>query len=273
MGCRDNSLSYLRSLGYNVVRLPKSDISPLLMLARDGRVLDRFGALDSVLVGDGTVPLPPIAIDLPAANITGRSSSTVKLGLGLSVLGNIIAAMGGSSLGLETAYRRASSVSFEFRDVLEDRVEVAALDRYLSSADLNSHTTHAGRMLESDDLFVITSVLKTDKIAVRARDAADVAVSLEVPLVQEIVGGTVSVSAVGGHSDLLTYAGPGRLVFGFQAVRLHYDHGVYRAIVPATDVSMREPLDDGFEHRPAYPSDDGAERFVASAALVRLRDA
>jgi hypothetical protein len=263
MGCHENALNYLRSLGYNVVLLPKADVAPLNMLSPAGRgTFDRFGRLDTVLVGDGSVALPPVARDIPAANVTGISSSSLKLGLGLSVLASIVAAMGGSPLGLEAAYSKAAAISFEFRDVYEDRVEVAALDRYLAAADVDPHSVHAAQLLVDNDLLVVTSTLKTATIAVRATDRAETALALDAPVVQDIVGAAVTVAATGQDTTLLSYAGPAVLVFGFQAVRLHYESGFYRAIKPVADIRMRAPLVDA----PA----DGAERFLAPGPLVRL---
>jgi hypothetical protein len=239
MFCQESATSYLRALGYCVVRFPKSDVLPLLLLAKSGRMLDRFGRLDTVLVGDGSVPLPQIQANLPVANISGRSSSALRLGIGLSILGDVLSAMGASPLGLEAAYGKASRISFEFRDVVEDRVEVAALDRYLSAADLNTHTTNAARLLESDDLYVVTSTLKTDKVLVKAWDSHERAVDLDLSAVQQVVGGQIGVSVSGEQEQLITYAGPARLVFAFQACRVRYVDGDYRSLAPANRVSMR----------------------------------
>lgn len=249
MFCKESATDYLRQLGYCVVRVPKSDISPLLLLSRSGRSLDRFGQLDTVLVNDGAVALPAVQRDLPAANITGRTSSALKLGIGLSVLSDVLAAMGGSPLGLDLAYSKANRISFEFRDVVEDRVEVAALDRYLSSADLNTHTTNAARLLESDDLYVVTSTLKCDRIVVRAWDSQQSSVDIDVPMLQEILGGRIGVTAAGDAEQQITYAGSTRLVFAFQAFRMRYTNGTYRALASASKVTMRgDTSDDDLLH-------------------------
>lgn len=261
MGCHESALDYLRSLGYNVVLLPKSDIAPLQLLSPAGRgTFDRFGQLDTVLVGDGSVGLPTVQTDLPAANIAGRSSSGLKLGIGLSVLGNIVAAMGGSPLGLEAAYQKAATVSFEFREVYEDRVQVAALDRYVAAADLDPYSRSAGQLLSASDLLVVTSTLKTATIAVRASDRGDATLALDAPEIQGIVGAGVTVSRSDSDTTMLSYSGPTALVFGFQAVRLHYDDGFYRAIEPAGGIRMRAPAAD-------------APWVVAPGPLVRLIDA
>lgn len=263
MGCRENATDLLRSLGYCTIRLPKSDVAPLLLLSRQERSLDRFGRLDTVFVGDGSVARPSIHHDLPAANVSGQSSSTLRLGIGMSVLTGIISAMGGSPLGLQSAYRGVSRLSFEFRDVFEDRIDVAELDRYLASADLDSHSRYAERLLESDEMFVVTSTLKTEKIAVRSWDATEGEVGVDLPLLQEAVGGEINVSASSSHATIVTYAGSTRLVFAFQAYRIHYVDGDYHALVPGSRFNMRGQS----------PLVDTTELLKSQAPFVRIGEA
>ena len=262
MFCQESATTYLRTLGYCPVRFPKSDVLPLLLLSKSGSTLDRFGRLDTVLVGDGAVPLPPIQTDLPAATISGRTSSALRLGIGLSILGDVLIAMGASPIGLKAAYGKAERISFEFRDVVEDRIEVAALDRYLSDADLNAHTTHAAQLLESDDLYVVTSTLKTDKVIVKAWGESEQAVDVDASAVQQVVGGRVGVNESSEQEQLITYTGRSRLVFAFQACRLRYVDGDYRALATANRVSMR--------HAGSPDSDD--DLLDAGVPFVRLAD-
>lgn len=46
----DQSIKYLQSFGYCVVRLPKADLRPLQLLAKQGDDLDRLGEVPSLLV-------------------------------------------------------------------------------------------------------------------------------------------------------------------------------------------------------------------------------
>ena len=127
--CKDPFLAVLKKYGYCVVRLPRTDLPPLYLLGGRGSELDRVGELTTVLTG--TNP-PPIRKDVASATISGERTSDLNLTLGMSLLGNVIAAMGGSRVGLETQYKAADTVSFEFVDVLEDSIEVAVLDQYLT---------------------------------------------------------------------------------------------------------------------------------------------
>jgi hypothetical protein len=263
MFCRDRTIDYLRQYGYNVVRLPKGDLPPLQLLSGDKRELSRFGKLQTVLVGDGSVPLPRVGRDLPAPHISGQRTSELKVGLGLSVLGSLVGAMGGSILGLKGAYGEAATISFEFADVFEDKVEVAALDRYLAASDIDPLSKTAAQILERDEMYVVTSTLKSDKILVHSQRKRGGSVEIDVPVLQGAVGAKVRVSATSGATQMLTYIGAKPLVFGFQAVQMFYDFGTYRVIKTADDVVARDLAD--------VPS-DGAVRYVAATPLLRMDD-
>jgi hypothetical protein len=149
MGCNDPYLKALRSFGYNVIRLPKADMAPLQLLARNGGALGRIGDLSTVILPRGAVALPAVKRDTPAASLSGQRSGTLSVGVGLSVLGSIIGAMGGSKLGLDLAYKNARSVIFEFQDVLRTASRSASLDQYLSDADVSPFSTHVGQLLDA----------------------------------------------------------------------------------------------------------------------------
>jgi hypothetical protein len=242
MSCSDPSINYLQSLGYSVIRLPKADVAPLEILMRQGRDLERLGLLSTLLVGDDQHALPAVARDVPAATISGRRTGDLSAGIGLSVLGSVLGAMGGSTLGLDAHYQQARSITFEFHDVLEDRVEVARLDQYLAAADVNPASRYVGELLEADDLYVTTATIKSKKLTAEAKTSSGADLSLSVPAIQGLVGGNVAVSQHGEATNRLTYEGPVPLVFGFKAIRLFYEQGRYRAFKPvAPSVGMKAP--------------------------------
>jgi hypothetical protein len=163
MSCNDPYLKALRSFGYNVIRLPKADVAPLQLLARNGSALGRIGDLSTVILPRGGVALPAVRRDTPAASLSGQRSGELSVGVGLSVLGSIIGAMGGSKLGLDLQYKNAKSVTFEFQDVLEDRIDVASLDQRCRRR--RPFSTHVGQLLEADQIYAGRP--KSNKIAVR----------------------------------------------------------------------------------------------------------
>jgi len=228
MSCKDPYIESLHGFGYNVIRLPRADVRPLHLLAKEADGLDRIGELATVLRAGADVPLPKIAENTRMAAISGGRTGDLSLGMGVSVLGSVIGAMGGSKLGLDAVYRDAESVTFEFPDVLEDRVEIARLDQYLADADVSPFAAHVAKLLDADQLFVTTAVLKATKITVEARRSKNARLDVSVPEIQKAVGGNVRVGVKGDVASKVTYEGKTPLAFAFQAVRLFYEDGHYQ---------------------------------------------
>jgi hypothetical protein len=262
MWCSDPFLTSLKSFGYSVVRLPKANIRPLQVLVKQNKEFDRLGQIDTLFVQGASAPIPVVTLDQQAANISGQRTGEVSVGVGLSILGSVIGAMGGSTLGLDVQYKSAKRVVFEFTEVLEDRLEVLKLDQYLADADVNPLSRHASELLEADELYVTTATLKTRKLIVEGRESRGTAAELKVPVIQQLVGGTVKVSADAEAASKLTYEGAVPLIFGFQAVQLFFEEGRYTAFKPIEPGAGMRSL----ERAPS----DGATRLIAESPLVRL---
>ena len=227
MTCKDKSITYLKSLGYNVVRVPKGDIQPLQIFIREQGILKPLGELSSVL-NPGEIALPGIKLNQPMAAIKGRRTNELSVGVGLSILGNIIGAMGGTKLGLEAKFSRAKTIAFEFTDVLEDSVEIAQLDQFLTTADVNPNSRHLAQLLEADEIFVTTATIKSNKFGIDVTKKNNVDVGVTVPEIKEIVGGNLDVKTAAAGESKITFEGKVPLGFGFQAVQLIYENGQYK---------------------------------------------
>lgn len=232
MGNSDPLLTYLKSFGYSVVRLPRTDLRPLQLLVREDTRLTRLGDLTAVLLPGERAPIPTITDNVTAADISGERTRDLSLGVGLSILGGVIGAMGGSTVGLDAGYKQAKTAVFEFHDVLKDSAELAAIDQYLTDADVNSLSTHAAQLLDADAVYVIVSTIKTRRFVVDAKDSSGSSLDVQVPEIQKIVGAKVNVAPASGGSSKIAFEGPVPLVFGFQAARLFYEKGRYTAFKP-----------------------------------------
>lgn len=261
--CSDPTITYLKGLGFSVVRLPRPDMRPLQLLADHGGELTNLGEVATIMK-PGPVGMPPLKLDLPGPALAGEQASTLSIGLGLSVLGTVLGAMGAGKLGLDVAYKAASKVTFEFTDTLRDELEIAALDKFLGAADVDPAARGVAQLLDADDIYIVTSTLKSSKITVTSKDSAGTDVALKVPEIKGIVGANVSVSASQDASAKITYEGKLPLIFGFQAVRLFYEDGRYTSF---------EPLDAGNMAAKEFKSSglpDGAKPLARRAAMVRI---
>jgi hypothetical protein len=249
MHCSDNTLDYLKRYGFNVIRFPRPDVRPLQIFAAERGQLLWMGELSTVFAPGPDVNLPPITASSGGLKISGRQTNEIDAHLGLSVLGSIIGAMGGSNIGLDTFYKQAQTIVFQFEDVREQRVAPAEVDQYLANAELSAHSRTIGQLLDADDIYVTTAVLQATSLTVAVTKSRSGGVALELPVIQELVGGNVDVSIATKDESALTYTGRVPLGFGFQAIRLSYEAGRYQAFtnVP-TKVSMRgtpKPVENG----------------------------
>lgn len=230
--CRDPFLSSLQEFGYCVVRLPVADLGPLELMLRKGDDLERLGRISIVFVPGPYVALPHVTRGRPAASISGRRTGHLDAGVGLSLLGGVIAAMGGSQIGLDDTYRAAHSIAFEFTDVIEDSVDLAAIDQWLADASINRRSSYLAALLDAGNVYVTTAVIKSRSLTVEARDEQGAALSLQVPALQHAANGRLSVSQAAGNTAAVVYTGKTPLSFGFKAVRLFCDDGRYAAFEP-----------------------------------------
>lgn len=232
MWCADPFLECLKASGYSVVRSPRADLAPLQLLLRNGRDLEQLGAIDAVFTAGLQAPVPEVSCDRPALAISGHRTGTLDAGTGLTLLATLLAALAGGPVAIEAAFRCARRLAFTFEEVLEDAVSIVDLDAYLAGARVTARAGCVAQLLDADDLYVTTAVVKSRgfTLDVAGDDGADVKV--DVPLLQHLVGGRVSVSRSATSSARVTYRGRLPLGFGFRAVRLFYEDGRYSAFRP-----------------------------------------
>jgi hypothetical protein len=273
MGRSDPALTYLKQYGFSVVRLPRADIPPGLLLERDGRDLTDLGGLETVFVA-GNTTTPKITLDEPAAQLSGQIRTTLSLGLGLSLLEQFLRAFGGSSAGLEAQYQQAKSLSFEFDEVFTDSIEPAALEQFLSQADVDPRSVNARRLLDEDRVYVVTRTLKANRFLVEGQKDSKAGVQVNLPAIRDIVGGSVTVATEGQSKSKLSFAGGQRLVFGLQAVRLMYEGGSFVAYksLPPGSAAKRAPKKGTKTAKAAKTTKIGneAEYLVAEGAFVNI---
>ena len=149
--CKDPILTALKSKGYNIVQLPRVDLIPTQLLVANNRKLQRLGEITSVFVQNPGAPaVPQIRPDQPGPNIAVTKSADLDLGVGLSILGGLISALGGATLGLNLAYSKARRIQMEYSATLENSAELAMIDQFLAGASVNPYSRAAMEMLDKD---------------------------------------------------------------------------------------------------------------------------
>ncbi|MEZ5356630.1 MAG: hypothetical protein R2762_28675 [Bryobacteraceae bacterium] len=232
----DESITFLKDRGYSVLRMPRADVQPLqtLLLAAK-KDLTRLGDLATITVA-GTNPLPPLSLDNEAPiAISGKESSSTNVEVGVNILGNILTALGGNTLGITAGYSKAKTMTFKFENVLEDHITVDRLDQYLSTCNFRADQKTITDALKKNTVYVITSTIKTNKFTVNAKGDGGVKAGLDVPVISGIASGKLKVDLTKATEGTVAYEGDTPVVFGFQAVRLFVEEQDGRPIFAAMD--------------------------------------
>ena len=272
----DQSIAYLRSHGYSVFRMPRASAQPLELLHRQGKDLTRLGQTPD-LVTPGAVPLPATARDeQPGIDIEGKETSSVNAAIGLSILGAFIGALGGGNLGLQLGFKNARTITFAYTGVTEDRVDVLALEKYVKAGTISPHVP-AGTLekLMDDEVYVVTAVLRTRKIVVEAQAQGGQSVVIDVPVLQQVVGGSLKLDGASNAAHRVAFEGPVPIAFAFQAVQLVFDErGEFLTTMqlPAGSAAARGmPAGMGTAMPTAGPSSAPSPVFLSSpGAFVRV---
>jgi hypothetical protein len=226
VACRESSTDFLRELGYTPIRLPRERIYPLDLIGRlpgGGRV-KHLGSLVKLVVGES--PVPSIARDEMVAQVSGKRSDRLDIGLGLNLLSKFFAALGVVSASLGVAFGRARQVQFHYEDVRADSVDIVDLRGYLGRRPSLDHTNPVvdDYFIGDGQVVVITRTLKSASFGVVASDKDGNKVDIDVDVLsKDLAKAGVGVSR--GAEMKVSFRGNTPLVFAFQGVLLHIDTG------------------------------------------------
>ena len=216
--CRDKAVNYLKGLNLNTVTQPSSDIKPLALIGEYRGAIAIIGTLDQ-LVSGSTAPTPSTSKGI-AADVSGKKSSKLPLEIGINILGTLIGAMGGN-LGVNASYNDAKTVEFSFKNVIRERANVVEIGDYLMGGEVRwNHLILQKYLFGKGNLYVITEVVRSQEIGVTAYSKTGANLGVDVPVIQEAVGGKVKVGVENESTKTIGYKGDSELVFGFVAIEL-----------------------------------------------------
>jgi hypothetical protein len=218
--CKDQSLTYLNNLGYNVVRLPRTGINPLDVIGKDKGEFMRLGSLDQIWASDVGIPKPSDPQD--AVQISGTRTENIKLSFGLKILGNVLSALGVTVPGLEASYQQAHTLQFKFGNVSLVYIDPFVINNYLEKGTLKGGPMIDRYFDEEEDTrtFLLTETLLADTITVTAHDQSGNKIAVNVNAIKNEVEGKVDLSVSGENNTEISYIGKQKLVFGFKAFEI-----------------------------------------------------
>jgi hypothetical protein len=238
--CKDPLVNHLKSLGLNVVYPPRANLVPLELMLKQGKKLSRWG--DATRAFESSVEIPTTMQNVTVNSIQTDIAAEHDLSIGLSVLGTIFGQVG-AKLGLKATYKNAKKLKFTYEGIVSDYCDPLDIDRYLNSGKLDDSAISTQEYLESDSLYVVTEVFKSNKIRVEAQDETGAALEVEIPEIQQVGEANLKVTSENSQNSVLVYEGDTAITFGMRALKIDYvskrDRAIFRLVKASTSLQGR----------------------------------
>ncbi|MHA6721237.1 gasdermin [Sphingomonas sp. RS6] len=211
----DAFTKHLQQFGYNAIALPTARFSALSLVyeLRGKRGwLNDFDALSEGATGQA----PPVSPPSMEPDFSGKVVRSLDASGTLNVLGGLISALGGGTLGLSGGLQRASTVTFQYGDVTMVDVSPVRLDKFLRTAPAPAADELLGRYLD-DNLWVATRVLRSRRFTIALQDSRGTSLGLDIPVIQNMIGAAVKVEHSVAIEGAISFTGTQDVSFAFQA--------------------------------------------------------
>jgi hypothetical protein len=206
----------------NVVRAPRTGIEPLDVLAvAPNRRVEARGRLATVLAGDPPkLPRPTSGL---VADLRGQHSAALDVSVGADLTATFLAALGLPSPGANVTaalWKGARKLSFEVRDVTENKVDIAKLGSVLDGSPVGRNAATEVFFAEPKaQMLVITRTLSSARFAVHATSRKGQSAKVTVDGLAKVLG---KAKADGGweveDESTIVFHGARPATFAFGAV-------------------------------------------------------
>jgi len=219
----DNVQKYLEDAGFNLVALPRANLKPLQLFAREGGSLGYVGHIDDLFKpGDRPKPEVEADIDIPD-ELRGNNGKTLKSKGSFKFLEKVLVAVGLKGGGVDVSLERQKNLGYEFLDPTLDEVGKIRLDAYLNNASLLDDNSNYAAELRNNNLYITTRTMKSGGIVITNAGDLNVDAALALPNVNNIVSADLQFKHGNTKALEIRYKGNAKLVFALQTMRIFYN--------------------------------------------------
>ncbi|MDZ8237241.1 MAG: hypothetical protein RMZ69_08740 [Nostoc sp. ChiQUE01a] len=273
--CTDKAIDHLNQLGYNAIKLPREGITPLTVLSRDPKtsISTIYGNLRDI-VAEPVPSLPQVFENLQAATISGLKTNKLELKFGISILNDLLSALGGKSAGIESVFRKASTIEFEYENVQYDTVMPASVTKFLRGSKPSIDDDFVAQFNEQGEAYIIIDVLKSNSFGIRVYQDSDQGIDINIDAIKNVIGLNSKISVEKKVDTKISFNGSQALGFGFKACPIWVEAvgGVSRfKLNPNTNqsVALRGSTESSTE--PTLDDEDGLTPvLIAPNQLIEL---
>ena len=220
LACTDPTITYLAEYGFNVIRLPRSGLRPADVLVGKGPRLEHLGDMSRVWRSARAVPPPRTPV--PATMLKGRSTEAFSANIGISLLTQLLSAVGVSPPKLEAALSSVDNVSFGFGAPVIWGIDILEMGEYLERGKLLDNNPIVEQYFGDNmpPVHLITDLLLSSTMTVEASRRSGGTLGLDLAALQEAVETKVELQRLSEATSIVTFQAEQKLAFGFRAIKL-----------------------------------------------------
>ena len=206
--------------GYVLLSLPSNQVQPLGLLTFQSKTAaNSTGAQINNIFVDSEVPLPLVSEDFVVSSDINKSISVdVSISGNLSLLEGLLDFLKISAL---FKLEKNKSVRIHLLGAKKNTVNEVELDAYINSSKLNTKAKAFMEILQNNELYVVTDILKCKKYSLESIDKKDSKTEFKVDAPKI---GDVSVEVHSGKNitDNSVYEGDDYITIALKAYRIYY---------------------------------------------------
>lgn len=222
--CDDPSVTYLRKFGYNVVRLPRSGVAPLLITHEtSGGQLRELGVLTDIW--ESSTSPPQIKDGETVGKIESQSTAKLEIGVGLDVFGNLLKSLGLDAAKISASYGNAKTLQIHFGNVKRKHLSQLELGEYMANGKLKSQNNpYVDKYFKpGGQLYIVTEVLASNSFSISAFDESEKGLEVSLPEIQSVINADAKVTASQKSESTIEFEGKEYLTFAFLCTHLSYN--------------------------------------------------
>lgn len=216
----------LEKEGFLTVVLPAEDYEVQQILIKDDKKALKHlpDKIHKLFKQGDEAALPITKLNKVVIGFSGTASIHKEAKVSIGFLDELVKKIG-VSLGFKLEASADEEIVFYFENPLKDEISsFVDLDAYLNDSTVIDG--NFGKMIKSDEIFIITAVLKSSNFAFGIVDKSKLSTALELPSIKDFVDGKFSLSKDGSTNRVFQYDGDKSLVFGVQVVQVQYDRSL-----------------------------------------------
>jgi hypothetical protein len=181
-------------------------------------------------------------------NISSFQTDNLKFSFGIKLLESLLQAFGVDMPQLGLAFSRRQRLRFHFGIPMVSRIDPLVVDEYISEGDLATSSRFVDYYFQDDRAspYVITEILQSNSFTVAIVGESEGGTTVDVPMIESVVGADVSVQLGSGQQHALTFQGKEMLTFGFKVYEIAFLKGHWHitAAQPGGNLALLAEIDD-----------------------------